>query len=63
MVSEAMNVAPDTTYDRTDDADAAADAAGLADLEAGRVVSGTAVKNWLRSWGRPDELPTPRIGD
>lgn len=44
-------------------ADKAADAQGLADLEAGRVVSSDAVKRWLRSWGTPNRLPTPRIGD
>lgn len=49
--------------DLDDDAEAAADAEGLADLDAGRVVSGEAVKRWLRSWGTAVRLPTPRIGD
>lgn len=45
------------------DAEAAADADGLADLDAGRVVSGEAVKRWLRSWGTPGELSAPGVGD
>ncbi|WP_174301853.1 CopG family transcriptional regulator [Caulobacter sp. S45] len=45
------------------DAEAAADAEGLADIEAGRTVSGEAVVRWIRSWFTDDELPTPRIGD
>ena len=45
------------------EAEAAADAEGLADIEAGRVVSGEAVKRWLLSWGTADELPPPNIGD
>jgi predicted transcriptional regulator len=49
--------------DIDEDAESAADALAMADIEAGRVVSGEAVKAWLRSWGRPDELPAPKIGD
>lgn len=45
------------------EAEAQADAEGLADLDAGRVVSGEAVKRWLRSWGKPGELPPPKVGD
>jgi predicted transcriptional regulator len=44
-------------------ADAAADAEGLADLEAGRVVTHENMKAWLLSWGTPGELPPPRVGD
>ena len=51
------------TLDEIDDVEAAADAEGLADLDAGRVVSGEAVKRWLRSWGTANLLPTPRVGD
>ncbi len=58
-----MKFEPSNVHDIDDDAEAAADAEGLADLDAGRVVSGEAVKRWLRSWGTPDKLPTPRIGD
>ena len=28
----------------------------------GEAVSGEAVHAWLRSWGAPDELPPPKIG-
>jgi predicted transcriptional regulator len=28
----------------------------------GRVVSGEAVHNWLRSWGTANELPPPKAG-
>lgn len=45
------------------EAEAAADAEGLADLDAERVVSGEAVKRWLQSWGTPNELLPPNIGD
>lgn len=58
-----MKLDPSNLHDIDDDAEAAADAQGLADLDAGRVVSGEAVKRWLRSWGTADRLPTPRIGD
>jgi predicted transcriptional regulator len=33
--------------------------AGVSDAEAGRVVSGEAVAEWLSSWGGPAELPPP----
>jgi antitoxin component of MazEF toxin-antitoxin module len=33
--------------------------AGLADIEAGRTVSGEKVADWLRSWGTEHELPPP----
>jgi predicted transcriptional regulator len=58
-----MKPEPSNLDDIDDAAEAAADAEGLADLDAGRVVSGEAVKRWLRSWGAADRLPTPRIGD
>ena len=44
-------------------AEDAADAEALADLDAGRTVSHAAVKRWLQSWGKADELPPPRVGD
>ncbi len=53
----------DTIRDPAEDAEAAGDARAIADLDAGRSVSGDAVKRWLRSWGTPDELPPPRVGD
>ncbi len=51
-------------FDETDDAaDTAAIAEGIADLEAGRVISHDAMKTWLLSWGTPNEAPPPKIGD
>ena len=35
------------------------DARAEADVAAGRVVSHAKVVEWLRSWGKPDELPCP----
>lgn len=47
-------------FDEIDiDADRAADAEGLADLDAGRVISHEAMKAWLLSWGTAEELPPP----
>lgn len=43
--------------------EAAADAEGLADLDAGRTIDHAAMKAWLQSWGSPDELSPPRKGD
>ena len=49
------------------DADEAADEAslrrGLADAEAGRVISHEAMKRWLRSWGTDDPVPPPKCGE
>lgn len=49
------------------DADEAADEAslqrGLADAEAGRVISHEAMKRWLRSWGTDDPVPPPKRGE
>jgi hypothetical protein len=46
-----------------EEADAAREAAALADLEAGRTVRHKAMKAWLLSWGTADELPPPQVGD
>jgi predicted transcriptional regulator len=50
-----------------DVADAAADEAatlrGLADVEAGKVVSHAAMKRWLSSWGTDDPVPPPACGE
>lgn len=35
------------------------DAAAEADVAAGRVVPHAQVVEWLKSWGKPDELPRP----
>jgi predicted transcriptional regulator len=50
-------------FDETTAEAEAADAEGLADLEAGRVISHEAMKRWLLSWGTPDELPPPKVGE
>lgn len=51
-------------FDEIDaEAEDAADAQALADVEAGRVISHEAMKAWLLSWGTPDKLPPPRVGD
>ena len=49
--------------DRDATLEAVADAEGLADLKAGRVVSDDAMRAWLRSWGTADELPSPSADD
>jgi predicted transcriptional regulator len=41
-------------------AEAAADARAEADAAAGRVVSHSAVRRWLASWGSGARLPRPR---
>jgi predicted transcriptional regulator len=33
------------------------------DIAAGRVISHDAIRKWLRSWGKPDELPPPKCGE
>ena len=47
-------------FDEIDNAsEAAADAEGLADIEAGRTVPHAEVAAWLDTWGKPDEKPAP----
>ena len=47
-------------FDQVDDeSETAADAEGLADLEAGRVVPHAEVAAWLDTWGTADEKPAP----
>jgi predicted transcriptional regulator len=58
-----MKPEPSIFEDADPEAEAAADAEGLADLEAGRVIGHKAMKAWLLSWGTPDELPPPKVGD
>jgi len=51
-------------FDEVDNAaEKEADARAEADVAAGRVISHGAMKAWLLSWGKPDELPPPEIGD
>ena len=42
------------------EAEAAADAEGLADIEAGRVIPHEEIAAWLDTWGTPDEKPAPK---
>jgi predicted transcriptional regulator len=35
---------------------------GIRAADAGRVVAHDDVEAWVRSWGRPDELPMPKCG-
>jgi predicted transcriptional regulator len=50
-----------------DDRDAAAEAESEAraevDVAEGRLISHTAVRRWLASWGTGARLPRPRVGD
>ncbi len=49
-----------TLFDEVDDAvEAAADAGGLADIAAERVIPHDEVARWLETWGTPDEKPAP----
>jgi len=47
----------------SDAADEAATLRGLADVEAGRVVSHEAVLRWVKSWSSPNPLPRPKCGE
>jgi predicted transcriptional regulator len=59
-----MTATEPSLFDDIDEAaEVAADARADADLEGGRVITHAAMKAWLLSWGTPDELPPPRIGD
>ena len=49
-------------FDEIDEqAEAAADARAEADIAAGRVIDHETMKAWLLSWGKPDELPVPKL--
>jgi predicted transcriptional regulator len=51
-------------FDTSDAAtEATADARAEADAAAGRVVSHSAVRRWLGSWGSGARTPRPRAGD
>ncbi len=51
-------------FDHIDlEADAASHARGIADLDAGRVISHKAMREWLLAWGRGERRPMPKIGD
>ena len=54
----------DALFDTSDPAaEAEADARADADVNNGRLISHDAVKLWLSSWGSPEPLPRPRVGD
>ena len=54
----------ETLFDGTDDAaEAKADARAEADAAAGRLISHSAVKRWLKSWSRAERTPRPRAGE
>jgi predicted transcriptional regulator len=58
-----MAVLQPAIFDEIDEAsEAEADARAEADVRAGRVISHEAMKTWLLSWGRVDELPPPEVG-
>ncbi|MGA8759491.1 MAG: CopG family transcriptional regulator [Stellaceae bacterium] len=49
-----------TVFDEIDeDAEARAISEAEADVATGRVIAHDEVVKWLRSWGTPDELPSP----
>jgi predicted transcriptional regulator len=53
-----------TLFDAPDPvAEAAADARAEADVREGRLISHSAVKRWIGSWGSDKPLPRPKIGD
>ncbi len=58
-------VKPDPAIFEDQDAalEVAADADGLADLDAGRTLDHDAMKAWLLSWGTAAESPPPRKRD
>lgn len=49
-----------SSYER---AEAAAEERAERDFLEGRVVSHSAVKRWIASWGTAQRLPRPRVGD
>jgi len=60
LILSAMST-PRTIFDPIDDdAEERADREAEADLAAGRTVPHDAVVEWLKSWGKPGELPPPR---
>ncbi|WP_293907818.1 antitoxin [Phenylobacterium sp.] len=54
-----MKPEPSILEEIDDAAEAAADAEGLADIEAGRVVPHDDVARWLDTWGTAKETPPP----
>jgi predicted transcriptional regulator len=55
---------PKNPFDSTNaQSEAEAEARADADVRAGRLISHTAVRRWLKSWGTSNPLPRPRVGD
>ena len=55
---------PETLFDKVDpktEAQAVEDAEAA--IAKGRVISHEAIRKWLRSWGKPNELPPPKCGE
>jgi predicted transcriptional regulator len=45
------------------EAEAKSEARAEADIREGRVISHSAVRRWLQSWGSPSRGPRPQVGD
>jgi predicted transcriptional regulator len=59
-----MVTAESSLFDEIDArTEADADARAEADIAEGRIIGHEAMKRWLQSWGTPEELPPPDIGD
>ena len=57
----AANMIPEPSIFEVDaETEEAADAEGMADVAAGRVVAHAEVAAWLDAWGTPDEKPAPQ---
>ena len=56
---------PETTLFDTadDDAEARAVSDAEAQVAAGKIISHDAVRRWLKSWGKADELPPPKCDE
>jgi len=54
----------ETLFDKPDPkSEARAVAEAEAAIAKGRVISHQAIRKWLRSWGKPNELPPPKCGE
>jgi predicted transcriptional regulator len=58
-----MTPEPAIFDDLDEAAEAAADAQAISEIDAGEFISHDAMKAWLLSWGTPNELPPPNVGD
>ncbi len=55
---------PENLFDSPDtEAEAKSEARAEADVREGRLISHSAVRRWLQSWGSAKPLLRPRIGD